>query len=119
MEIIGTGNKAITSGQVAVVLYQTQAVTEKLQGRSLRAGIYTLAGDLVSDSHDLKFDLVSDNSRDREMPVRFVLSRKADEVNGQTVVLRLEELLEGTSHHREYKSLRYTIRRSFTSDFDF
>ena len=119
VEIIGTGNKAITSGQVAVVLYQTQAVTEKLQGRSLRAGIYTLAGDLVSDSHDLKFDLVSDNSRDREMPVRFVLSRKADEVNGQTVVLRLEELLEGTSHHREYKSLRYTIRRSFTSDFDF
>jgi hypothetical protein len=35
------------------------------------------------------------------------------------VVLRLEEPLEGTSHHREYKSLRYTIRRSFTSDFDF
>jgi uncharacterized protein (TIGR02687 family) len=119
VEIIGTGNKAITSGQVAVVLYQTQAVTEKLQGRSLRAGIYTLAGELVSDSHDLKFDLVSDNPRDREMPVRFVLSRRADEVNGQTVVLRLEELLEGTSHHREYKSLRYTIRRSFTSDFDF
>ncbi|MDP2829497.1 MAG: BREX-1 system phosphatase PglZ type A [Sulfuricellaceae bacterium] len=119
VEIIGTGNKTITSGQVAVVLYQTQAVTEKRQGRSLRAGIYTLAGELVSDSHELKFDLVSDNPRDREMPVRFVLSRKADEANGQQVVLRLEEPMEGTSHHREYKTLRYTIRRSFTSDFDF
>jgi uncharacterized protein (TIGR02687 family) len=119
VEIIGTGNKTITSGQVAVVLYQSQAVTEKLQGRTLRAGIYTLAGELVSDSHELKFDLVSDNPRDREMPVRFVLSRKADEANGQQVVLRLEEPLEGTSHFREYKTLRYTIRRSFTSDFDF
>lgn len=119
VEIIGTGNKTITSGQVAVVLYQTEAVTEKLQGRTLRAGIYTLAGELISDSHELTFDLVSDNPREREMPVRFVLSRKADEANGQQVVLRLEEPLEGTSHHREYKSLRYTIRRSFTSDFDF
>jgi len=119
VEIIGTGNKTITSGQVAVVLYQTQAVTEKLQGRTLRAGIYTLAGELISDSHELMFDLVSDNPRDREIPVRFVLSRKADEANGQQVVLRLEEPLEGTSHQREYKALRYTIRRSFTSDFDF
>lgn len=119
VEIIGAGNKTITSGQVAVVLYQSQAVTDKLQGRTLRAGIYTLAGELVSDSHELKFDLVSDNPRDREMPVRFVLSRKADEANGQQVVLRLEEPLEGTSHFREYKTLRYTIRRSFTSDFDF
>ena len=119
VEIIGTGTKTITSGQVAVVLYQSQAVTDKLQGRTLRAGIYTLAGELVSDSHELKFDLVSDNPRDREMPVRFVLSRKADEANGQQVVLRLEEPLEGTSHFREYKTLRYTIRRSFTSDFDF
>jgi uncharacterized protein (TIGR02687 family) len=119
VEIIGAGNKTITSGQVAVVLYQSQAVTDKLQGRTLRAGIYTLAGELVSDSHELKFDLVSDNPRDREMPVRFVLSRKADEANGQQVMLRLEEPLEGTSHFREYKTLRYTIRRSFTSDFDF
>lgn len=119
VEIIGAGNKTITSGQVAVVLYQSQAVTDKLQGRTLRAGIYTLAGELVSDSRELKFDLVSDNPRDRETPVRFVLSRKADEANGQQVVLRLEEPLEGTSHFREYKTLRYTIRRSFTSDFDF
>lgn len=119
VEIISGAGKTITSGQVAVVLYQAQAVTDKLQGRKLRGGIYTQGGELISDQHELAFDLTSDNSREREIPVRFVLSRKADEANGQQAVLRLEELVDGTSHYREYKSLRYTIRRSFTSDFDF
>jgi uncharacterized protein (TIGR02687 family) len=119
VEIISGTGKTITSGQVAVVLYQVQPATDKLQGRKLRGGIYTLDGELISDSHELTFDLTSDNPREREMPVRFVMGRKADEANGQQVVLRLEELVDGTSHYREYKSLRYTIRRSFTSDFDF
>jgi uncharacterized protein (TIGR02687 family) len=119
VEIISGAGKTITSGQVAVVLYQVQAVTDKLQGRKLRGGIYAQDGELISDSHELTFDLNSDNPREREVPVRFVLSRKADEANGQQVVLRLEELVDGTSHYREYKSLSYTIRRSFTSDFDF
>lgn len=119
VEIIGGAGKTITSGQVAIVLYQSQAVTEKLQGRKLRCGIYALDGELISDSHELTFDLASENPREREVPVRFVLSRKADDINGQQAVLRLEELVDGTSHYREYKSLRYTIRRSFTSDFDF
>lgn len=119
VEIIGGAGKVISAGQVAVVLYQTEPVTEKHHGRTLRGGIYSLSGELISDSHDMSFDLTSTNPREREMPIRFVLSRKADDFNGQQVVLRLEEQVEGTSHYREYKSLRYTIRRSFTSDFDF
>ena len=51
--------------------------------------------------------------------MRFVLTRKADEANGQEVILPLEEKHAGTSHYKEYKSLRYLMRRSFTSDFDF
>ena len=47
------------------------------------------------------------------------MTRKADEVNGQDVTLRLDEQLPGTSHFREYKTVIYTMRRSFTSDFDF
>ena len=119
VEFIGGAGKTITSGQVAVVLYQSQAVTDKIQGRKLRGGIYAQNGELISDSHELIFDLTSENPREREMPVRFVLSRKADEANGQQAILRLEELVDGTSHYREYKTLSYTIRRSFTSDFDF
>ena len=104
---------------MAVVLYQSQPVTEKVQARTLAAGIYTLAGELISDSHTLVFDVTSDNSRDRERQVRFIFTSKADEVNGQEVILRLDEKYPGTSHYREYKSIRYLMRRSFTSDFDF
>lgn len=119
VEFIGAGGKTITTGQLAVVLYQTEAVTEKKQPRRLRAGLYTLDGELISDTHELTFDFASENPRERELSVRFILSRKADEANNQQVELRLEEQVEGTSHFTRYKAARYTIRRSFTSEFDF
>lgn len=119
VDILRGGSSMITSGQVAVTLYQSGPVTDKIQPRMLRAGIYTEAGDLISDSHDLTFDLTSENPRDRELPVRFMLTSKADEANDQEVVLRLTEKHAGTSHYKEYKSIRYLMRRSFTSDFDF
>ena len=119
VDILRGASSVITSGQLAVTLYQAGPVTDKIQLRVLRAGIYTEAGDLISDCHDLTFDLSSDNPRERELQVRFVLTRKADEANGQEVILRLEEKHAGTSHYKEYKSLRYLMRRSFTSDFDF
>ena len=119
VDILSGGTSVITSGQLALVFYQTEPASDKVQPRTLRAGIYTLQGELISDSHTLVFDVVSDNSRDREMPVRFVLTREANKVNGQDVLLRLEENVAGTSHYKEYNSLRYLMRRSFTSDFDF
>lgn len=119
VEFIGGGGKTITTGQLAVVLYQTEAVTEKLQSRRLRAGLFTLDGELVSDQHELLFDFSSANPRERELPVRFILSRKADEANNQQVELLLEEIVEGTSHFTRYKAARYSIRRSFSSEFDF
>jgi uncharacterized protein (TIGR02687 family) len=119
VDILRGASSVITSGQLAVTLYQSGPVTEKIQPRLLRAGIYTEAGELISDSHELVFDLTSENPRERELQVRFVLARKADEANGQEVSLRLDEQHAGTSHYKEYKSLRYMMRRSFTSDFDF
>ena len=114
----GTSN-VITSGQLAVGFYQTSPVTDKVKPRILRCGIYTLEGELISDLHDLSFDITSDNPRDRETRIRFLLTSKADKVNNQEVILKLTEKIPGTSHYKDYKSLRYIMRRSFTSDFDF
>ena len=119
VDILRGASSVISSGQLGVAFYQAGPVTDKVQPRVLRAGIYTEAGDLISDCHDLNFDLTSENPRDRELQVRFVLTRKADEANGREVILKLEEKHDGTSHYKEYKSLRYMMRRSFTSDFDF
>jgi uncharacterized protein (TIGR02687 family) len=119
VEILPGSTSTITTGQLAVTLYQTQPVTAKVQPRALRAGIYTQGGELISDRHELTFDLESSDPREREIRVRFLLTRKADAANGQDVILRLEEPTPGASYYREYKTARYLLRRSFTSDFDF
>lgn len=118
VEILRGSTSIISSGQMSVVFYQAQPVSDKIQRRALRAGIYTQAGELISDCHELVFDLASDNPRDREIQIQFVLGHKADQVNNQEVILRLDEQIGATSHYREYRSARYVMRRSFTSDFD-
>ncbi len=119
VDILRGASSMITTGQLAVTLYQTEPTTAKVQPRTLRIGIYMQDGTLISDQHELVFDLAAEDPRQRETPVRFVLTSKADEANGQEVILRLEEQVTGTSHYREYKAARYLLRRSFTSDFDF
>jgi uncharacterized protein (TIGR02687 family) len=119
VDILRGASSVISTGQVSVAFYQTEPVTEKQQMRRLRAGIYTEAGNLISDQHMLLFDFASENAREREMRVQFVLTRAAEAANNQEVILKLEEQVPDTAHYREYKSARYTLRRSFTSDFDF
>lgn len=119
VEIIRNSTSSITSGQLAVTFYQQEPVTDKVQPRILKTGIYTQTGELISDLHELTFDSPSENPREREFQVRFILTSQANNINNQEVLLRLEEKLTDTSHFTEYKSVSYTIRRSFTSDFDF
>jgi len=119
VDILRGGTSVITSGQLSVTLYQKEPVTDKIRPRGFRAGIYTENGTLISDKHEILLDLTSENPRERELKLRFVLTQEADTANNQEVTLKLEEPVEGTNQYREYKQLRYTIRRSFTSDFDF
>lgn len=118
VDIMPTTTSVISTGQLSVAFYQSEPVTEKVQARTLRVGIYAGDGELLSDSHELVFDLMSENARERELKVRLVLSKQADDYNQQPVTLKLEELVVGTSHFKEYKSAQFSLRRSFTSDFD-
>ncbi len=118
VDIIRGATSIITSSQLSVAFYQTEPADDKIQPRMLTAGIYTEKDELISDKHDLTFDFTSENPRERELQVRFLLIRKADDANGQEVILKLDEKLSGTSHYKEYKSVRYVMRRAFTSDFD-
>lgn len=119
VDILRGGSSVITSGQLSVTLYQAETVTDKAQPRTLRVGIYTESGKLISDSHTVVLDLTSENAREREMKLRFLLNQEAESANNQEVILKLEEPVAGSNQFEEYKQLRYTIRRSFTSDFDF
>jgi uncharacterized protein (TIGR02687 family) len=113
------GTNIISAGQLSVTLYQSEPVSDKLKLRELRCGIYTTSGQLISDVHNVTMDLTADSARERELKLRFVLTQEADSANNQEVNLRLEEPVSGTNQYTEYKHLKYTIRRSFTTDFDF
>lgn len=119
VDLLRGGTNVITAGQLSVTLYQTEPVSDKLRPRVLRAGIYNSAGQLISDMHQVTMDLSAESAREREMKLRFVLTQDADSANNQEVALKLEEPVEDTNQYREYKQLKYTIRRSFTTDFDF
>ncbi|WP_296992346.1 BREX-1 system phosphatase PglZ type A [Thalassospira sp. UBA1131] len=119
VQIIVSGRSQITSGQTAVVFYQAQPVSEKMQARELLAGIYAADDTLISDEHVLQFDFTSDNAREREMPRKFLLSREADKFNNQDVFLKLRERVGKTSHYHDYTSHRFQLKRGITTDFDF
>ncbi|PVA06208.1 BREX-1 system phosphatase PglZ type A [Thalassorhabdomicrobium marinisediminis] len=119
VQIIVPGRSLISSGQTAVTLYQAQAVSEKQQQRDLLAGIYANDGTLISDEHNLTFDFASENARERELPLKFLLSREADQFNDQDVFLKLRERIGKTSHYEDYASHRFQLRRGITTDFDF
>lgn len=119
VQIIVSGRSQITSGQTAVVFYQSQPVSEKMQARELIAGIYAADDTLISDEHVLQFDFASENAREREMPRKFLLSRDADKFNNQDVFLKLRERVGKTSHYQDYTSHRFQLKRGITTDFDF
>ena len=108
----------ITTGQVVVKLFQQSPVTDQRVARKLRAGIYF--GDLlISNEPGLLFDVESDEGRDRFQSVRLLLSKEADAANNHSVEFRLSEPIGETGEWKKYKSVPYTLKRSFTTDFDF
>ncbi|MGI3202772.1 hypothetical protein ACRJ4W_39230 [Streptomyces sp. GLT-R25] len=116
---IMAGGDKITTGQVVARFYQEDAVTEKVQARTVRVGLY-VDDMLISNQPELHFDRTSEDKRDRFQDVRLLLSREADEFNGRTVELRLEEPITGTTGWKAMpQKATYTLKRSFTSDFDF
>ena len=64
-------------------------------------------------------DSTSKEAREREFQVQFIFRKDSDQYNGQVIELRLEERIGSTSHFSEYKKESFTLRTSFTRDFDF
>ena len=59
VQIVVAGRTLISSGQIAVTLYQAQPMTPKRHKRELRAGLYAADGTLISDEHTLAFEFTS------------------------------------------------------------
>jgi uncharacterized protein (TIGR02687 family) len=108
----------ITTGQVVVRLFQSEQVSDKVQPRTLRAGLY-VGETLISNLVNLTFDQASTEKRDRYQNARMLLAQDANDYNNRIVEFRLEERIPNTNQWRTYAKTAYTLKRSFSSDFDF
>ncbi|MFE4827935.1 BREX-1 system phosphatase PglZ type A [Streptomyces sp. NPDC056672] len=117
VEILPESDK-ITTGQLVVKLFQTEPVSEKVQPRALRAGLY-VGEALISNHAPLVFNQESADRRDRYQSAVMLLSQDANDYNNRAVEFRLEELIPNTNQWRVYGKAMYTLKRSFASDFDF
>ena len=108
----------ITTGQLTIKLLQREAITDKIQPRQVRLGIY--AGETpISDRPVLTFDSSSADQRERYQSVTLYLTQDADDVNNRAVELRLEDRIPNTNQWKTFSKANYTIKRSFMTDFDF
>lgn len=108
----------ITTGQVVVRLFQSEPVSDKVQPRAVRAGLY-VGETLISTQSALTFDSSSTDKRDRYQSAQMLLSQDANDYNNRAVEFRLEERIPNTNQWRIYAKAMYTLKRSFASDFDF
>lgn len=109
---------SITTNQVVVGLFQKEPVSDKVQARQLKVGLYF--GDrLISNEVIHDFDLTSLDKRERMVSLQLVLSKDADDLMKENVDLRLMAKAPKTTHWGVYASKTLKLSRSFTSDFDF
>ena len=106
----------ITTGQLAVKLFQADSISDKVQARTLRAGLY-VGETLISNEVDTTFDRTSDDKRDRYVTVNLLLKGVANDFNNRVVELRLDEGIANTNGRREYRKITYTLKRAFATDF--
>lgn len=108
----------ITTGQVAISLYQDREVEDKVLPRTLRVSVFGPDGSIISESRTIEFESRDAEPRNRETSVILALSHAADAFNNQEVEIRLEETLPGTSQTVTYKSHKLRLQKPFASDFD-
>jgi uncharacterized protein (TIGR02687 family) len=115
IEILPESDK-ITTGQLVVKLFQAEPVSDKIQPRTLRAGLF-IGDTLISNQSTIVFNQQSEDKRDRYASATMLLSKDANAYNNLSVEFRLEEAIANTTQWRTYATALYTLRRSFATDF--
>lgn len=117
VEILRVPSK-ITTGQVAVSLFQNKPAIDKTLPRTLRVGLFSRDEKVLSEIKTYTFDLKETEARQREVSIILTLARAADAFNNQDVDLRLEETILGTNQTVVYKTHTLRLQKPFASDFD-
>ena len=107
----------LTTNNQTISFYQSEAVTEKVKGLSLRMGFYDSKGNLISDSVTMVFDSESTDSTQREQRHQFMFKNQLSKLNGQEVVLRMERQVPNSEQYTTYKEVSYTVKVMFQAEW--
>lgn len=115
VDLLRQGNSLITTNQIVLAFYQREPVQGKLLARTLRAGFYLADGTLVSERHELVFDLPHTDSQQREARRTFHFTQEAG--SNLSLTLRVESKIPGTTQFAPYLEQPFTLRKAFETDF--
>ena len=107
----------LTTSSQTISFYQTEPVTEKVKGMTLRMGFYDENGELISDSFTMTFDIQSAESEKREQKHTFIFKQTLSRLNGNEVTLRMEKQVAGSEQWTVYKEVAYKVMVMFQAEF--
>ena len=107
----------LTTNNQTISFYQSEAVTEKVKGLSLRMGFYDADGNLISDSVTMVFDSESAESTQREQRHQFMFKNQLSNLNGQEVVLRMDRQVPNSEQYTTSKEVSYVVKVMFQAEW--
>ena len=116
VDILNKRAKLTTNNQT-ISFYQTEAVSEKVKGVTLRVGFYDAHGELISDSINMVFDSDNTDTRQREQKHVFVFKKQLSKLNGQEVTLKMERQVPNSEQFVPYKEEPYKVSVMFQAEW--
>ncbi len=116
VDILNQRSRLTTNNQT-ISFYQSEVVSEKVKGLTLKMGFYDPNGNLISDSVIMVFDSQSNDSTQREQKHIFMFKNELSKLNGQEVVLRMEKKLPDSEQFALYKEAAYKVSVMFQAEF--
>ena len=116
VDILNQRSRLTTNNQT-ISFYQSEVVSEKVKGLTLKMGFYDPNGNLISDSVIMVFDSQNNDSSQREQKHIFMFKNELSKLNGQEVVLRMEKKLPDSEQFALYKEAAYKVSVMFQAEF--
>jgi len=116
VDILNKRTKLTTNNQT-ISFFQTEAVTEKVKGITLRIGFYDAEDNLISDSFTTTFASESNDTTQREQKHSFMFRNQLSKLNGQEVMLRIERSIPNSNQFAKYKEFSYRVSVMFQAEF--
>ena len=106
----------ITSNQFAFKLMQEEPVAGKVLPRTIIAVLEADDGTILSDQHELIFDISLPAEQERSRTIRFDLNADASRYNNRTVKVMLYTKIEG-GEKAYYRHHDYKLNKAIEKDF--